>query len=86
MCAAQVRDGKVGSTGRGRSAALRSRDERASVAEKLLRPSGQAVKRKADAIKQTYGDNAVLRRELVIGGEHRYVIDKFSKAVIAKLD
>ena len=85
MCAAEVRDGKVVSTGRGRSAALRSRDERASVAEKLMRPSGQAVKRKADAIKQTYGDNAVLRRELVIGGEHRYVIDKFSKAVIAKL-
>ena len=86
MCAAEVRDGKVVSTGKGRSAALRNRHDKPSMAEELIRPPKQAVRRKTDAIKQAYGENAVLHRELVIGGEHRYVIDKLTKAVIAKLD
>ena len=75
MCAAEVRDGKVVSTGKGRSAALRNRHDKPSMAEELIRPPKQAVRRKTDTIKQAYGENAVLHRELVIGGEHRYVID-----------
>lgn len=86
MCSAEVRDGKVVSTGKGRRAALQNRRQDPTLAEKLMRPSKPSTERKADTIKQLYGENAVLRRELVIGGEHRHVVDKVTGLVLAKLD
>ena len=86
MCAAEVRDGKVVSTGKGRSAALRGKRQDSSRAEELAKSSQSVVQRKKDTIKQAYGENAVLRRELVVGGENRYVVDKVTDTVLAKLD
>jgi hypothetical protein len=85
MCAAEVRDGKVLSMGKGRSAALRSKRQDSSRADEPVSRSRPTAQRKTDSIKQAYGENAVLRRELVVGGENRYVVDRNTDTVIAKL-
>ena len=84
MCAAEVRDGRVMSTGKGRRAALQDNSQPAttSAENKGARPT---TKPKAATIKQLYGENAVLHRELVVGGERRFVIDRTTKAVLAQL-
>ena len=85
MCAAEVREGKIVSTGKGRRAALRS-NRKESPSHNQTSVNQSTVRRKPETIKQLYGQNAVIRRELVVGGERRYVVDKYTEAVIAKLD
>lgn len=86
MCAAEVRDGKVVSTGKGRRAALRDNESRVSTVLTSYAVTEPAMKLKPTPLKQQYGENAVLYRELVVGGERRFVIDKITKAVLARLD
>ena len=86
MCAAEVRDGKVVSTGKGRRAALRDHDSDLSGAATYSTEAKPATTLKRTPLKQQYGENAVLHRELVVGGEHRFVIDKITKAVLARLN
>ena len=80
------RDGNIVSTGRCIKAAQLKMRHNASFVDEPSKLSKPAATRKGDTIKQMYGENAVLRRELVIGGEHRYVIDKYTDTVIAKLN
>lgn len=84
MCAAEVRDGKVVSTGKGRRLALQNNNQSLNVTKEPLANKLPHTPKNL-SIKQQYGENAVMHRELVVGGEQRFVIDKVTKSVLAQL-
>lgn len=88
-CDAEVRGGRLWDKGIGRAAAL-ARQAQASVFGSEPRPSldrknTSTNKVDKDSIQRLFGANAIVRSELAIGGRDRFVVDKVTNEVYAKL-